>query len=48
VPGDTYDVAFAPVGKLPRGQQLWLPVDLTGSLKGLPFRAYAEKIDVVD
>jgi hypothetical protein len=48
VPGDTYDVAFAPVGKLPRGQQLWLPVDLTGSLKGLPFRAYAEEIDVVD
>jgi hypothetical protein len=48
VPGDSYDVAFAPVGRLPSGQQLWLPVDLTGSLKGLPFRAYAEKLEVMD
>jgi hypothetical protein len=48
VPGDIYDVAFAPVGRLPAGQRLWLPVDLTGSLKGLPFRAYAEEIDVAD
>jgi hypothetical protein len=43
---DSYDVSFAPIGKLPSGQQLWLPVDLTGTLKGMPFRAYAEKIDV--
>ncbi|MCA3555218.1 DUF3108 domain-containing protein [Aestuariivirga sp.] len=48
VPGDSYDVAFAPVDRLPTGQQLWLPVDLTGSLKGLPFRAYADTIEVVD
>lgn len=48
VPGDTYDVSFAPVGKLPSGQQLWLPVELTGSLKGMPFRAYAEKLSAAD
>lgn len=48
VPGDIYDVSFAPVGKLPSGQQLWLPVELTGSLKGMPFRAYAEKLTAAD
>ncbi|MFM8746523.1 MAG: hypothetical protein ACKOED_07650 [Aestuariivirga sp.] len=48
VPGDSYDVAFAPVGKLPTGQQLWLPVDLRGSLKGLPFRAYAGELETAE
>ena len=48
VPGDSYDVAFAPVGRLPSGQQLWLPVELSGSLKGMPFRAYAETLKAAE
>jgi hypothetical protein len=47
-PGDSYDVAFAPVGKLPSGRDLWLPVLMSGSLKGLPFRAYAERVKARD
>jgi hypothetical protein len=44
VPGDSYDVSFAPVGKLPSGRDLWLPVEVSGTIKGLPFRAYAHKL----
>lgn len=43
IPSDTYDVAFAPVGELPSGRTLWLPVSMSGSLKGLRFKAYATK-----
>jgi hypothetical protein len=43
IPSDSYDVAFAPVGELPSGRTLWLPVSMSGSLKGLRFKAYATK-----
>ncbi|WP_421695392.1 DUF3108 domain-containing protein [Aestuariivirga sp.] len=43
-PGDSYDVAFAAVSKLPSGAQLWLPVQMSGRLKGLGFKAYATKV----
>lgn len=43
-PGDSYDVAFAPVAKLPSGATLWLPVTMSGRLKGLGFKAYATKL----
>lgn len=42
-PRDTYEVSFAPIGELPSGRTLWLPVSLTGNLKGLRFSAYATK-----
>ena len=44
VPGDSYDVSFAPVADLGDGRQLWLPVDMSGSLKGLGFRGYLTKV----
>lgn len=44
VPGDSYDVAFAPVAELEDGRKLWLPVDLSGKLKGLGFRGYVTKV----
>jgi hypothetical protein len=44
VPGDVYDVSFAPVGKLASGQTVWLPVFMTGKLKGLRFSAYVTKL----
>lgn len=40
VPGDSYEVAFAPVAKLASGRQLWLPVEMSGRLKGVGFRGY--------
>lgn len=43
-PRDSYDVSFAKVGELPSGQALWLPVKLTGKLKGLWFKAYVTKL----
>jgi hypothetical protein len=43
-PRESYDVAFAQVGQLPSGQTLWLPVMLTGKLKGLRFKAYVTKL----
>jgi hypothetical protein len=43
-PRDSYDVAFAPVGELPSGRTLWLPVEMTGYLKGLRFKAYVTKL----
>lgn len=43
-PRDTYDVSFAPIGELPSGRTLWLPVALKGNLKGLRFNAYATKL----
>ena len=44
VPGDSYDVSFAPVVDLGNGRQLWLPVDMSGSLKGLGFKGYLTKV----
>lgn len=44
VPGDSYDVEFAPVAKLPSGQTLWLPVRMSGKIKGMGFTAYATKV----
>ena len=44
VPGDSYDVAFAPVAELDDGRKLWLPVDMSGKLKGLGFRGYVTKL----
>ncbi|MCA3574307.1 MAG: DUF3108 domain-containing protein [Aestuariivirga sp.] len=43
-PRESYDVSFAPIGELPSGQTLWLPVALSGKLKGLPFNAYVTKL----
>jgi hypothetical protein len=43
-PRDSYDVSFAPIGELPSGRTLWLPVALSGKLKGLPFKAYVTKL----
>jgi hypothetical protein len=43
-PRESYDVAFAPIGELPSGRTLWLPVALTGKLKGLRFNAYVTKL----
>lgn len=42
-PRESYDVSFAPVGELPSGRTLWLPVEMTGYLKGLRFKAYATR-----
>jgi hypothetical protein len=44
VPGDSYDVAFAPVAELDDGRKLWLPVEMSGKLKGLGFRGYVTKV----
>jgi hypothetical protein len=44
VPGDSYDVSFAPVAELENGRKLWLPVDMSGTLKGLGFRGYLTKV----
>lgn len=44
VPGDSYDVAFAPVAELDDGRKLWLPVDMSGKIKGLGFRGYVTKV----
>jgi hypothetical protein len=44
VPGDSYDVAFAPVADLDDGRKLWLPVEMSGQLKGLGFRGYITKV----
>lgn len=44
VPGDVYDVSFAPVGKLASGRAVWLPVYLSGKLKGVGFSAYVTKL----
>jgi hypothetical protein len=46
-PRDSYDVAFAPAGDLPSGRTLWLPVKMSGKLKGLRFKAYATKFQPV-
>lgn len=44
VPGDSYDVAFAPVAELANGRKLWLPVEMSGKLKGLNFKGYITKV----
>ncbi|MEI7599609.1 MAG: DUF3108 domain-containing protein [Aestuariivirga sp.] len=44
VPGDSYDVAFAPVAELDNGRKLWLPVQMSGKLKGLGFTGYMTKV----
>lgn len=41
---DDYDVWFAPVPV--SGQKVWLPMLITGKLKGLKFKAYAARITV--
>lgn len=43
-PRESYEVSFAPIGELPSGRALWLPVALTGKLKGLRFNAYVTKL----
>ena len=43
-PRESYDVSFAPIGELPSGRTLWLPVSLSGELKGLRFTAYVTKL----
>ena len=43
-PRESYDVSFAPIGELPSGRTLWLPVSLSGKLKGLRFTAYVTKL----
>lgn len=43
-PRESYDVSFARVGELPSGHALWLPVMLTGKLKGLRFKAYVTEL----
>lgn len=45
-PRESYEVSFAPVGDLPSGRMLWLPVSLSGKLKGIPFEAYATTLKV--
>ena len=45
VPGDSYDVSFAPVADLENGRKLWLPVEMSGSIKGLGFKGYLTKVD---
>lgn len=44
LPGDVYQVSFAPVGKLASGRTVWLPVYLSGKLKGVGFSAYVTKL----
>ena len=48
LPGDVYDVSFAPVGTLASGHTVWLPVFLSGRLKGVGFSAYVTKLKTVD
>lgn len=48
LPGDVYQVAFAPVGKLASGAAVWLPVAMSGKLKGLGFSAYVTKLKIDD
>lgn len=47
-PGDVYDVSFAPVGKLASGRVVWLPVAMSGKLKGVGFSAYVTKLKVAE
>ena len=44
IPGDSYQVAFAPVAELEDGRKLWLPVEMSGRLKGMGFKGYLTKI----
>lgn len=44
IPGDSYEVAFAPVAELGNGRKLWLPVDMSGRLKGMGFKGYLTKV----
>ena len=44
IPGDSYEVAFAPVADLDNGRKLWLPVEMSGKLKGLSFTGYLTKL----
>lgn len=48
IPGDVYDVSFAPIGKLATGQTMWLPVFMSGKLKGIGFTIYATKLKAAD
>lgn len=45
IPGDSYAVDFAPVASLDDGRKLWLPVLMSGQLKGLGFTGYLTKLD---
>lgn len=44
VPGDDYEVDFAPVATLDDGRKLWLPVQMSGKLKGMGFSGYLTKV----
>lgn len=44
IPGDSYDVDFAPVATLDDGHKLWLPVQMSGKLKGMGFTGYLTKV----
>lgn len=44
IPGDSYDVDFAPVATLDDGRKLWLPVQMSGKLKGMGFTGYMTKV----
>ena len=44
-PRESYQVSFAPIGELRSGRTLWLPVSLSGKLKGIPFEAYVTALD---
>jgi Protein of unknown function (DUF3108) len=41
---EVYGISFASLGTIVSGQQFWLPVSMTGSIKGLGFSAYATRI----
>jgi hypothetical protein len=45
-PDDVYGLSFALLGPLASGQPFWLPVAMTGSIKGLGFSAYATRINL--
>lgn len=43
-PRESYEVSFAPIGELTSGRTLWLPVSLSGKLKGIRFDAYVTNL----
>jgi hypothetical protein len=45
---EIYGISFASLGTIVSGQQFWLPVSMTGSIKGLGFSAYATQIVIND
>ncbi|WP_373503861.1 DUF3108 domain-containing protein [Aestuariivirga sp.] len=45
-PDGTYGISFAPLGTLASGQTFWLPVALSGTIKGLDFEVHMTKLKV--